>query len=129
MKLKGEDISDALRAWIRSDITDIGKNTYDLGKFFFTVTSGSIGILASLQKLDSGFTPTAWDLSPYVLFTIALILALNLVLPRNRNVGSETDLHGLHGTEVKFVTSRVWIWFSLWLIAVLFSLCTLLRKA
>lgn len=104
MGLKGEDISDALRSWIKTDVSEIGKTTYDTGKFLFTVASGSMGILASLQKLDSSFTPTGWTLSPYAFFTIALLLALNLVFPRNRRVGGDTDLQrpALSGSPVRY---------------------------
>jgi hypothetical protein len=128
MGLKGEDISEALRDWIKSDVSEIGKTSYDIGKFLFTIASGSIGILASLQKLDAGFKPTGWTLSPYGLFTVALLLALNLVLPRNRKVGGDTDLHDLHAKEVRFVTQRIWFWFVAWFFAVLLSLWTLLPR-
>ena len=100
MGLKGEDISEALRSWIKSDVGEIGKTGYDIGKYLFAVASGSIGILASLQKLDSGFKPTGWTLSPYGLVTVALLLALNLVLPRNRKIGGDTDLHDLHAKRL-----------------------------
>lgn len=129
MRIKGEDISDALRAWIRTDVAEIGKTTYDIGKFLFTVASGSIGILASLQKLDPNFTPTRWTLMPYGLFAFALLLALNLVFPRNREVTGDTDLHALHLKEIRFVTRRIWLWFIVWFAAVVLSLCALLPRA
>ncbi len=126
MNLKGEDISEALREWVKSDITESAKTSYDIGKFLFTVASGSIGILASLQKLDPAFKPTAWTLLPYASFAFALLLSLNLVIPRNKQVGGDTDLYDLHAKEIRFVTQRIWTWFFIWFSGVGLSLWTLL---
>ncbi len=66
---------------------------------------------------------------PYGLFALALLLALNLVFPRNREVRGDTDLHALHLKEIQFVTGRIWLWFIIWFGGVVLSLCTLLPKA
>ncbi|PYI93624.1 MAG: hypothetical protein DME97_05040 [Verrucomicrobia bacterium] len=129
MNLRGEDTADALREWIKTDIAEMTKTGYDMGKFFFTAASGSIAILASLQKLDSAFQPTARTLSPYAFFTIALFLGLNLVLPRNRLLSGDTDLHTLYATEFKFIIRRIYFWCAAWFAGVLTSLWVILKPA
>ena len=128
IRLLGENTADALRDWVKADITELASTAYDLGKFCFTVSSGSIGLLASLQKLDSAFTATSWTLLPYAVFAVTLLLSLNLVMPRNKNVVGDTDLHELHAQEVSFITSRLWIWFVVWLCGLILSLSTLLKQ-
>ena len=127
MQLKGEDVSDALRTWIRTDIQEIGKTGYDLGKFQFTMVATSMGLVATLQKLEPTFKPSFWNLLPYVPLAFALLLSLNLVLPRDRVVKGDTDLHALYVAEVTFLNRRVWTWFFFWLGGMAWSLWQLFK--
>jgi len=125
MRLKGEDVSDALRDWVKSDLKDSGKTAYDLGKFVFTVSSSSIGILATLQKLDPKFHSTWSSWVPYVPFALSLVLSLVLVLPRKRSIPGDTDLYSLYAKDVNRVVRRFWAWFALWSAGVLATLWSL----
>lgn len=128
ISIKGEDIQQALIEWVKSDIKDIGKTSNDVGKFFFSVSVSSMALLATLQKLDSSFTPTFSRLIPYGILLISLLLSLNFILPRNIKVTGSSNLTKLHMDEVKFITSRIWFWFVAWLIGVISALFILLGK-
>jgi hypothetical protein len=116
MTLKGEDVSVALRDWVKLGIIEVGKNSYDSGKFFFGVTVGSMGLIATLQKLDSKFVLSLLNISPYIILFISLLLSLNLVLPRDNEVSGDTDLLKAYNEEIEFIRSRIWFWFFSWLI-------------
>lgn len=49
LRLKGEDVHDGLREWVKSDLKESPRQGYDLGKFFFSVSVGTIGALAAID--------------------------------------------------------------------------------
>lgn len=126
MKLRGEDVAASMREWCAANVKESGNRAYDLGKFLFTVSSGSIPILASLQKLDPAFQPRLWSLVPYGLFLLSLLFALNLVFPRNRRLKDDENIIELYQAELKFVTQRLRVWFSVWFAGLLLSIVSLI---
>jgi hypothetical protein len=119
MRLKGEDVSAGLREWVKAELKDGPKQGYDLGKFFFSVSAGTIGALATIEKLN----PTAVMDRP-MLFGLALLFAsvivsLNLARPRKHSLGGEVDLLTLYEKQIASVRSHMWVWTVLWLIGTL----------
>src|SRR5258708_6059387 len=53
IKLEGNDVVEGFRDWFKAEIEEGPRQGYDLGKFFFTVSVGTAGVLATLEKLNA----------------------------------------------------------------------------
>lgn len=111
----GKDLDSGLVDWVKSEITDAPKRAYDLGKFFFTVSIGTIGVIATLEKLTDG---AAWDL-PMIIAVIVLFLsmlcAIELARPRQITIQGGSDLQALYEKQIRSLLRRIYVWFFIWL--------------
>lgn len=114
INLKGEDLEAGLVDWVKSEIKEAPKQAYDLGKFFFTVSIGTIGAIAALEKLN---LVAAMD-NPMVLSILLLfcsmLSALDLARPRKIQVDGATDLQLAYQAQIAALLRRIYIWFSIW---------------
>lgn len=113
IQLRGEDVASALRDWTKEEIKSAASRAYDLGKFFFGVSAGSIAIITSGIKVGSSLGPL--HLGSLALLVISMFVAVLMVLPRLSNVQADQDLLLAFTKDVKAVVVQVWIWFGLWL--------------
>ena len=119
MKLKGEDVSDGLREWVKSELKDGPKQGYDLGKFFFSVSVGTIGALAAIEKLNPN-SVIDWPMLLGLAFLFASVLvSLSLARPRKHSLGGETDLLVLYEKQIDSVLCHMRVWAALWFIGTL----------
>ncbi|HEY3138802.1 MAG TPA: hypothetical protein VGL29_22455 [Blastocatellia bacterium] len=115
MKIRGEDVSEGLREWAKSELKEGPKQGYDLGKFFFSVSAATIGAIAAIEKLNSTAKldrPMVVGLS---LLFVSILVSIHLVLPRKHALGGETDLLMEYNRQINRVIRCVWLWFILWL--------------
>ena len=119
MKLKGEDLSAGLIDWVKSEIKEAPKQAYDLGKFFFTVSVGTVGALAALEKLNPDSKMDTPMLAALAILLASVLIALSLAIPRKVQVGGETDLLAAYNRIVDQAIFRVFLWFVVWLIGTL----------
>lgn len=115
MKIRGEDVSDGLREWAKSELKEGPRQGYDLGKFFFSVSAGTIGAIAAIEKLNSTArldTPMAVGLG---LLFASILVSINLALPRKHLLSGETDLLREYDKQINRIIRSVWVWFILWL--------------
>lgn len=116
MRLKGEDVADGLRDWVKSELKEGPRQGYHLGKFFFSVSAGTIGALIGIEKLNQ--TPQMDNLMLWALglLFISILVALLLALPKKYSVGGKTDLLKEYQKQIDTAVKYVWIWFSLWIL-------------
>lgn len=120
IKIKGEDTSEALRNWIKSDIEECPtKQGYNLGKFFFSVSVGTIGALVAIEKWNKMPQIDCPMLLALILLFVSIIIALILAIPKPYFVGDETDLLEEYKKQVNKVGGYSWAWFSFWLVGTL----------
>ncbi|MYM62419.1 hypothetical protein [Pseudomaricurvus sp. HS19] len=115
IKFKGDDLESGLVEWVKSNIKESHKISYDLGKFFFTVSISTIGVVATLEKLDNN---SEFD-SPMIvslisLFT-AMLISIDLARPKELKITGESDLQIVYHDKIRKVTWRILFWFSAWL--------------
>jgi hypothetical protein len=116
MILKGQDVHDGLREWIKTDIREISAKGYDLGKFLFSVSVGTLGALTALIKIDSSTQiNTPFIVSASILF-ISIVIAISIVLPKSIPVGDNIDLLDLYRKQLQAIIRVIWAWFFVWLI-------------
>ena len=121
-KMTGEPVTpnpdknaQAYHDWFYKSIVDVEKERFEIGKFLFGVTSGSLGILVTVSQ----FTGKKWGLiEPFALiaFLVSAFPSLYLALPTWNRVLPHSDLQSLHARIIKrtwFATSG---WTILWIL-------------
>lgn len=114
MKMRGEDTETALRDWVKSEIKDGPKQIYELGKFFFSVSVGTIGVIATVEKLNNQSAMDCPMITSLALLAISVVVALDMARPRKYVIGGETDLLDEYLRQLRSAQIRTWIWFALW---------------
>jgi hypothetical protein len=115
MKPKGEDIASAVRGWVSDEIKGGPGSRWELGKFFFAVSSGTLGILVSIEKLSGAFSLRPYLAASLLVLFVSTIVALVLAIPKRWRLNAEMDLFDEYSTQTKRVYFLIWIWFILWL--------------
>ena len=115
-RLKGEDLDAGLVDWVKSEIKEAPKQAYDLGKFFFTVSVGTIGGLATLEKLNQVAAMDTPFWTSTVLLFVSILVALDMARPRELKIGGETELQNAYHVQIRAASFRVWVWFAFWLL-------------
>ncbi|MBC8433846.1 MAG: hypothetical protein H8D96_18195 [Desulfobacterales bacterium] len=122
MKLRGQDVEDGLRDWIKGELKDAPSQKYDLGKFFFTVSIGSIGVLVAIEKLSSSSQIDLPLIVSFVFLFAAIIFSLSMALPEKpKTIGGLTDLLDLYTREIESIRNDSLSWFSLWITGIIFG--------
>ena len=121
MNLRGEDVAEGLREWVKSELKEGPRQAYDLGKFFFTVSIGTVGAIATIEKLNSASALDSPMLISLLFLTLAALVALYLAFPRVHKVGGNTDIYDQYNGQVRFIQKIVVIWACLWLIGLFFG--------
>lgn len=118
INFKGEDLESGLIDWVKAEIKETPKIAYDLGKFFFTVSTVTIGLIAALERLNDKIAfDSPMVLSIFFLF-VSMIISLDLARPREIRIDGSSDLQIVYHNQIKKVTWRIFIWFTLWLVGV-----------
>ncbi len=122
--LKGQDTVDALREWSKSEVAKAVDRSYDLGKFFFSVSAATIGTLLTIAKLS--------DFSGGCLFWVsigALVLSaaisIQMAIPNKWKLGGETNLAQVHQDMVGSSQLISFLWIFLWLAGVVLAITAL----
>lgn len=121
MKPRGQETADAIREWSKDELKGGPSRAYDLGKFFFTVSIGTAGLVTGVQKLsDSTQLPKSLVFS-LILFGISIFVALNMVRPRIWKLGEGTDLFDEHRKRIVAAIINMWLWFIFWFVGTIFG--------
>ena len=120
--VRGEDLSEGVRDWLNSEIKAAPARAYDLGKFFFGVSVGTLGLFLAIERLSPApaFDWPFW-VSGGANFT-SLLLALWMVFPRTWRIGDATDLFNEHRNAVNSCRRRAIGWCLCWFICVAFAI-------
>lgn len=116
VRIVGDEIAVALRSWVSEDIKESPRLSHDLGKFFFTVSIGTVGAITALIKTGGSLT-VGWILGvSFGVLLMSLIVALLMVIPSRQTISVQTDLQQAYKAQVSRVVWRCRGWFGLWLI-------------
>lgn len=91
--VQGKDTSSALRDWIKTEIRDCHKQSIELGKFFFSVSVGTIGVIVSLERLNENPGLDSRLIASLCVLFLSAGLALCMAVPKDFIVDGDTDLH------------------------------------
>jgi hypothetical protein len=115
LRLKGEDVHDGLREWIKVDLRESPRQGSELGKFFFSVSVGTVGALATIEKLGAAPRMGAQLVVAFVILFASMLMALVSALPRKMLIGGDSDLSFEYAKQIRLIIRESWIWFALWL--------------
>lgn len=118
MKPKGEDTASALREWLKEEIKVGPSSRLGLGKFFFGVSSGSLGALVAFKKLDESIRIDTSAAGSLALLVLSLLVALLMVVPKIWPLRGDTDLLQEHKRQVQLTARSIVVWFLTWLLGI-----------
>lgn len=120
MKLNGEETAAIYRKWAENEIAALPVVRVELGKFFFGVSSATLGLLVTLEnRTPSTFRTDTLLLSIVALLLASVLSALLLVKPPIWALDSPSSLVKEHAKHVAHLRFGLWIWFGLWVVAVM----------
>lgn len=117
---RGEDTANALREWIADEIKEGPKRIFELGKFLFGVSSGSVGVLVTVSKFSKNAwnSPEWWSLAAFVL---SGAIALYIAIPRLHKLAANFDIANAHDRLVTVAWCLMIAWGVFWTLAVVFA--------
>ena len=118
MRIKGKDVDTGLREWINEELKSGSSKEYDLGKFFFTVSSGTIAFLLAAEKLTDGASWSYQLVFSFIVLLVAMIISLVMVVPKQWSVDEFTDLFDKRSGIIVRTIRETYLWFALWLVGV-----------
>ena len=127
MRPKGSDVDNSIYKWAENELIQGPSRGYDIGKFFFTVSSGTLGLIIGLFKV---YTTIKFDyicLLSILFYFISITFAINLVKPKIWKLTGDTDLYNEYIKHVKRLILNMWLWVITWLIATILGLYRLLK--
>src|SRR3989304_7627465 len=111
MYLKGEDVTEGLKDWIKTELKEGPRQGYDMGKFFFTVSVGTIGAIATIEKLNAvSKLDFPMFISLFILF-VSIIISLNMVRPGAIRIDGDTDIYEEYVKCMNRIISHGLYWF------------------
>ncbi len=114
---RGKDTDEALRQWIADEFKEAPKRIFDLGKFLFGVSSGSIGVLVAISKyFNNTWTFAEWG--SLVAFVLSGAISLFIAAPRVHRLHANFDLAKAHESLVMAARDRMIAWGVTWTLAV-----------
>ena len=116
MKPRGEDTAAAVRSWISDEIKGGPGSRWELGKFFFAVSSGTLGTFVSIEKLSGAFALRPYLGVALLILFISTIVALLLAIPKRWKLSSDTDLFVEYAAQTSKIYRLIWLWFILWIV-------------
>ena len=120
--IKGEAFGD----WLKEDIKRSASAKESLGKFFFGVSSASVGVVISIIKLSNSPEIDGAGALSLLLFAASAAVALWIARPEFITIRLEgderTDLVRLHRKGLERLRTQLNIWVVVWAVGVF---CTL----
>ena len=117
MKPDPEKIAAALNAWIEEEFKTTTSKYYELGKYFFTVSTGTVAFIAAIREI---FPPTEDSaVLVYISFlflTISLIMAVLMMTPIEWKLKKDDEVEDELKSQIKQLRTRLWLWFFLWIL-------------
>jgi len=110
MRAKGEETRDAVIGWMKNELSKGTERAYDLGKFLFTVSIGTAGLVATIMK-DARWP--ALFIAAIFFNALSGIATLAMAWPKKWTLGGDTDLRAEYNTAManNLVDLKRWAWF------------------
>jgi hypothetical protein len=125
IRMRGEDTENALRDWAKKDLVDSSTQIYELGRFLFSVSSGTAALFLTLKKISTQSSLNCCLIISMLFFLLTIILALYLAIPKLWKISGETDLLSVQRTRVLWAVNKVYIWLIIWVLGLIFGVLSI----
>lgn len=117
VQMNAKKNAQAYENWISNGIEGFDKFVFEVGKFLFGVSSGTIGVAVSLFTFAE---VKVNEISFFGVFDLVLAagVALRIVIPEFVTIKPLDQLEGKHHGAVQRWKRQLWLWFALWTIGV-----------
>lgn len=128
LQLRGEDVVTAIRGWIAGEIEKAPSFAHDMGKYYFTTSTATIGAIAALSKLGSqvGVISIHLGLALAILFAAAITGVL-LSIPVPRSLTGDMDLFTEYAKTIHRIIFYSVLWLVLWVVGSVYGLVAVLQ--
>jgi hypothetical protein len=112
LRLKGDDVAKAIRSWVMQELQGAPAIGHELGKYFFTTTTATIGVLATLAKINTTMTTISLNLALGLsLLFIAAVAGITLSIPFPARM--DDDLFKVYEKTIQrlMIVSGLWLFF------------------
>lgn len=117
MKLRGEDVASSVRDWLKDDIKNGPSSKHELGKFFLGVSTGTLGLFATLLKFAVA-SPSLDCLTVGCFLTLLLstVVAVYMAVPTIVQINTNIELYAAYSKSIRSIKLLMALWFGLWLV-------------
>lgn len=130
MKLTGQQIADGINGWFADELKNGPGREYDLGKFMFSVSSGTVGFIMVAAKLDRQIAQWNWALQTGFFFLVlSILVAMFMVVPKKWSVDEKTDLFEKRDSIIRRTVAEAYAWFFVWLVGMICGVLGVLSQA
>lgn len=128
MDSRDEDTTSAIREWLREEIRRGPGARVDLGKFFFAISTISIGFFVMLKKIDLLTSSIRLlDRLSLLLMCLSNLVALLMIIPGFRLLSGPADLSREYQRQVLRLLAYILLWFGLWFVGIMSGIWSLLH--
>ena len=111
--------ANAYEDWVSNGIKSIDKVKFETGKFLFSVSSGSIGVVITLFSfLKIQIETPGW--LGLIAFILSAAIAIQMVIPKIIDIAPQTAIEPRHNNEVESLKRSAWAWFAIWALGLAF---------
>lgn len=111
---KGQDTVEAFREWGKDELKSGVQRTYDLGKFLFSISAATLGLIAGLARLSGiSFTNCLFIAALLVLFC-SVGVAIRMVVPKLWVLDGNTNLTSEYNAIIDSSQNSLLLWTLFW---------------
>lgn len=116
MKLRGEDVASSVRDWFKDEITKAPSARHELGKFFMGVSTGTLGLYATLLKFAVA-NPSLRGMTSacFLALLLSALVGLFMAVPNVVRVTSDLELYDEYNKIVRSTRFLMVLWVATWL--------------
>ena len=114
-----EQADEALIDWAKEDISKVSAVRFDVAKFFFSVSTFSLGFIPTVWKVLHDKQPfSTLTIASIVVLFISLLLSIYIFWPVFHETGESYDLRVQHENLAKRIRIEGHAWIVLWLLGI-----------
>lgn len=126
MRPRGEDVASAIRDWLKDDLKGISAKRYDLGKFFFGVSTGTASLFATLFKFATEHPQLSeGKMLCFGALLLSAFIGLWMAFPTVVRVDEQTDLFTEYNSTARSTMYLMLAWAVVWFLGFFLGLAEL----
>lgn len=118
MKPTGEEVASSVREWMKEEMKKGPSLIHELGRFFFTVSSSTLGFVIALDKITTKVGSTGLLILSFAMLLLSILIALRMAIPKSYDLDGKSDLFVMYEAHMRRMQVLSVCWFLAWLASV-----------